>query len=203
MVITDIKQQLRLTDRYSIFIDGRYSFSLSSQKLLEQQLAKGQRIDKLQLKDLKKAAVNDKLYGLVLRYCTSRLHSQKEVETYLEHKTVDTKTQTEIINRLKKLDLVNDTAFAQAWINSRRQRSYSQRRIIQELRQKGIDNDIITKAISVDDASDSNAIIEIVRKKRQQAKYANDDLKLMRYLAQKGFNYANIKKIVKGDKDSD
>jgi regulatory protein len=200
MVISDIKQQLRLADRYSIFIDGRYGFALSSQKLLEHKLFKGQQIDKAQLKELKQVAANDKLYGLVLRYCTSRLHSQKEVETYLGRKQIDPKTQAETINRLKKLDLINDTAFAQAWINSRQQRAYSQRRIIQELRQKGVANEIITKAILNEKNDDNQAIAEVVRKKRQQAKYANDDLKLMRYLAQKGFNYATIKKAVKGNK---
>ena len=200
MVITDIKQQLRLTDRYSIFIDGRYNFSLSSQKLLELKLVKGQRIDKVQLRELKQAAVNDKLYGLVLRYCTSRRHSQKEVEIYLGCKQIDPKTQADIIDRLKKLDLINDVTFAQAWINGRQQRSYSQRRIIQELRQKGVVNEIIASVIAVEEADDSQAIAEVVRKKRQQAKYANDDLRLMRYLAQKGFNYATIKKAVKAIK---
>ncbi|MGD0284168.1 MAG: RecX family transcriptional regulator [Candidatus Saccharimonadales bacterium] len=203
MVITDIKQQLRLTDRYSIFIDGRYSLSLSSQKLLELKLFKGQRIDKVQFKELKQVAISDKLYGLVLRYCTSRLRSQKEVELYLERKQIDSKTQTEIIDRLKKLDFINDVSFAKSWINSRQQRAFSQRRIIQELRQKGVTNEIIASALSIEDADDSRAIVEVVRKKRQQAKYANDDLRLMRYLAQKGFNYANIKRAVKGDKNSD
>ena len=131
MVISSIKQQLKLTDRYSIFIDNRFSYSLSSQKLLEQKLYKGQIIDQLQLKALQKEAANDKLYVRALSYCTSRLHSQKEVDMYLERKQADNNARLDIINRLKQLGLVDDTAFARAWTNSRRLRSFSRRRIIQ------------------------------------------------------------------------
>jgi regulatory protein len=198
MVITAIKQQLKLTDRYSIFIDNRFSFSLSSQKLLEQKLYKGQIIDQLQLKALQKEAANDKLYARALSYCTLRLHSQKEVDMYLERKQADINARLDIINRLKQLGLVNDTAFAQAWISSRRHRSFSWRRIIQELRQKGVNSDIIAEVTLSEEPNDRVAIAEIVRKKRQQTKYANDDLRLMRYLAQQGFDYASIKKAVKG-----
>ncbi len=198
MVITDIKQQLKLTDRYSIFIDGRYSFSLSSQQLLEQHLVKGQQIDQETLKSLQKIAADDKLYGLTLRYCTLRLHSQKEVELYLGRKKAEPKAKAAIIERLVKIGFIDDAAFAQTWINNRRQKFFSQRRIIQELRKKGVDKDVIAKAMEAEEPDDSEAVIELVRKKRQQAKYANDDLKLMRYLAQQGFNYDHIKKAVKG-----
>jgi regulatory protein len=198
MVITAIKQQLKLTDRFSIFIDNRYSFSLSSQKLLEQKLFKGQLIDQLQLKALLREAANDKLFARVLNYCTSRPHSQKEVEGYLERKQADLKARLDIINRLKQLGLVDDIVFARTWISNRQQRSFSRRRIIQELRKKGISNDIIAEVTSTVEDNDGIAIAEIVRKKRQQSKYANDDLRLMRYLAQQGFDYASIKKAVKG-----
>ncbi|HUD07907.1 MAG TPA: RecX family transcriptional regulator [Candidatus Saccharimonadales bacterium] len=198
MVITAIKQQLKLTDRYSIFIDDRFCFSLSSQKLLEQKLYKGQIIEQLQLKALQKIAANDKLYARALSYCTSRLHSQKEVDIYLERKQADANARQDIINRLKQLGLVDDTVFARTWINNRQLRSFSQRRIIQELRQKGVEDSIISEVTSAGGSNDEAAITEIVRKKRQQSKYANDDLRLMRYLAQQGFDYSSIKKAVKG-----
>ena len=197
MVITDIKQQLKATDRYSIFIDGRYSFSLGSQKFLELKLAKGQQKDQRRLSILKKEAINDKLYSQTLRYCSIRLHSQKEIEAYLQRKQTDPKIHREIIDRLNKIGLVNDLAFSKAWVNNRRRRFFSQRRIIQELRKKGVSNEIIASSISDDESDDSVTISELIRKKRQLAKYAYDDLKLMRYLSQQGYNYENIKKAVK------
>jgi regulatory protein len=198
MVITAIKQQLKLTDRYSIFVDNRYSFSLSSQKLLEQKLFKGQVIDQLQLKALQKEAASDKLYAQAVRFATLRLHSQKEVELYLKRKPADSKARLDIINRLVQLGLVNDRAFALSLISRRQQQFFSWRRITQELRKKGVDNVIIAEVISsLEEPDDSLAIAAMVRKKRQQTKYAKDDLKLMRYLAQQGFNYDSIKKAIK------
>ena len=44
MKITDIKAQVRRAGRYSIFVDGKYAFSLSDTALLEQKLKLGQEL---------------------------------------------------------------------------------------------------------------------------------------------------------------
>ena len=62
MQITAIKQQVKRTDRYSIYVDGKYAFSLSESGLISGGLVSGQELDAGELKRIKKAAGLDKAY---------------------------------------------------------------------------------------------------------------------------------------------
>ncbi len=52
MKITSIKQQVKRADAYSIFLDGKYSFSLSGSELLKSGLAPNQDVSVEQLEVL-------------------------------------------------------------------------------------------------------------------------------------------------------
>lgn len=62
MKITSIKQQVKRADRYSIYVDDKYSFSLSEQELLSIKIKVGQEVTKLELKELLNKAEDDKAY---------------------------------------------------------------------------------------------------------------------------------------------
>ena len=47
MKITSIKQQVKRADRYSIYVDDKYSFSLSEQELLSIKIKVGQEVTKI------------------------------------------------------------------------------------------------------------------------------------------------------------
>lgn len=191
MKITNIKQQAKRADRYSIFVDGAYAFSLSESALLEQGLASGQELGQTQLADLKKAAGTDKVYGNALRYVALRPRSEWELRTYLERKGADETTATVILERLQKLSFIDDTAFARSWVANRRQlKQTSKRRLKLELAQKRVPEDIIAVALAEDATSDQESLRELIAKKR--SRYA-DKTKLMQYLARQGFGYDDIK----------
>src|SRR6266540_2038471 len=86
MKITNITQQVKRPDRYSVYVDGRYSFSLSESALLDQRLASGQELAADQLATLKETSHNDKAYGNALRYAAMRPRSEWELRTYLRRK---------------------------------------------------------------------------------------------------------------------
>jgi regulatory protein len=191
MKITAIKQQVKRSDRYSIFVDDKYAFSLSEAGLIDSRLASGQELDAAELKRLKKAAGLDKAYGQALRYVALRSRSEWEIETYLARKEVDKAAVAEIIRRLRNLKLLSDLDFARSWVRGRRQlKSVSQRRLRLELRQKRVPSDIIDQVLSEDGTDERDTLRELIDKKR--ARYP-DKLKLMQYLARQGFNYDDIK----------
>jgi regulatory protein len=199
MKITAIKQQVKRTDRYSIFVDGTYAFSLSESGLIESRLASGQELDAAELKRLKKAAGVDKAYGQALRYVAIRPRSEWEIETYLQRKAVDTAAAREIIQRLQGLDLLNDLAFARSWVANRRiLKSVSKRRLSLELRQKRVPSDVIDQALREDPADERQALRDLIEKKR--ARYP-DQQKLMQYLARQGFRYDDIKNALRAEDD--
>ncbi|HZL07981.1 MAG TPA: recombination regulator RecX, partial [Candidatus Dormibacteraeota bacterium] len=81
MKITSIKQQVKRAGRYSIFVEGRYAFSLSAASLLDSKLSIGQDLSRQQVRELEQASSDDKLYNNVLRYLAIRSRSNWEVET--------------------------------------------------------------------------------------------------------------------------
>jgi regulatory protein len=193
MTITAIKQQERLKSRYSIYVDSKYAFSLSADALLEQKLHTGQELDEPQLKVYKKLSADDKAYGLALAYVARRMRSRHELIDYFRRKGYDDDLGVQILHKLRAQRLVDDQAFAEAWVRNRRLlKSVSKRRLIQELRQKHVAEDIIEKAVAEDEADERTVLGELIAKKRRQTKY-QDDLKLMQYLARQGFSYDDIK----------
>ena len=52
-IITKITTQTKRTDRYNIFIDEKYAFSVAEEVLLKFQLKKGKEIDSLLLSQIK------------------------------------------------------------------------------------------------------------------------------------------------------
>lgn len=194
MKITSIKQQVKRANRYSIFVDGAYAFSLSEAGLLAQGLATGQEFDKQELAKLKAASGEDKAYGNALRYVTMRLRSEWELKTYLERKQVEEPVAQTIIQRLRDLDLLNDKTFAAAWVANRRLlKSTSKRRLELELKQKHVPGSIIDEVLREDEADERDMLRQVVEKKR--ARYS-DRNKFMQYLARQGFSYDDIKTVL-------
>lgn len=194
MKITSIKQQVKRTDRYSIFVEGKYSFSLSEGALLDSKIASGQELTNQQVSEFKILSADDKVYNQALRYVAMRPRSRWEIEFYLEYKKKASPALTEIIlNKLSNIGLIDDEKLAQAMVNDRRLlRPASRRKMIADLRKKRISNELIEKAIGNDKEEELTALQAVIQSKRRQTKY-QDDTKLMQYLARQGFNYDDIK----------
>lgn len=193
MNITAIKQQERLKSRYSIFVDGKYAFSLSADALLDEKLYNGQELDEQQLKTYKKLSQDDKAYGLALAYLARRMRSRWEVTDYFRRKQYDEALAQLLMERLEKLGLIDDLKFAEAWVRNRRLlKPVSKRRLVQELRQKRIADDIAEQVLAEDETDERDVLRDLIERKRRQTKY-QDDLKLMQYLARQGFSYDDIK----------
>lgn len=193
MKLTDIKQQIKRADRYSIYVDERYAFSLSVNGLLGQELYIGQEIDESGLAKLKKISEDDKAYQRVLDLLSRRARSTWEVEQYLKIKSYNDNTIKNILNKLSKSNYLNDTEFAKWWVDSRRStKATSRRKLAQELALKRVDSKIIDKVLQDDPTNDLTEINKIITKKLKQTKY-QDKLKLMQYLTRQGFNYDDIK----------
>jgi regulatory protein len=199
MKITAIKQQVKRAARYSVFVDEKYAFSLSDTALLESKLVTGQELSREQVKALKQASVDDKLYNLTLRYVALRPRSQWEIEFYLQRKKASPPLIQTILNKLSINNLINDAAFAKSFVNDRRLlRPTSRRKMIMELRKKRVADEVIQTAVGNEQPDEQTALRAIIESKRRQARY-RDDLKLMQYLARQGFNYGDIKNALSQD----
>lgn len=201
MKITKITQQVKRADRYSVYVDEKYTFSLSESMLLESKIASGQELTRQQLEEFKQLSADDKLYNRALRYVAMRPRTQWEVQTYLERKQASPPLIEQILNKLTDIGLLDDAKFAESFVNDRRLlRPASRRKIIAELKKKRVADDIIQKAVGNEKDDERAALQDMIARKRRQTKY-QDDLKLMQYLARQGFGYDDIKHALAADSE--
>ena len=196
MKITKIVQQEKQKDRYSVFVDDKYAFSLSESALLESKLATGQELNAADLAAWKQASADDKVSSSALRYAAMRQRSTWEMEQYLRRKQASPTLADKILNKLSNIGLLDDAKFAEAWVSNRRLlRPTSKRKLQQELRAKHVSQEVINVTLSGGGTDDEQtALREIIAKKRNLPKYKADPLKLMQYLARQGFSYDDIKR---------
>jgi len=189
--ITDIKQQVKRADRYSIFVDGKYAFSFSESELLASKLRIGQEFTETEVEELKDRAIIDKGYDMALNLIIRRPRSEWELRDYLKRKKYDPTVSGYVLDRLKQRGYVDDMDFARRWVENRRLlKATSKRRLMQELRQKRVADEIIHSVLEADETDEQQVLRDLIERKR--TKY-QDDLKLMQYLVRQGYNYADIK----------
>jgi regulatory protein len=199
MRITAIAVQQKNTDRYSIFVDEEYAFSLSSLELLESKLKKDQELSSEEIKKFKELSEIGKFYGRTLDLIARRPRSTQEIRTYLKGKKLSTEDIEQIIIKLESRGYLNDVDFARRWVESRNQVKPTSKRILaQELKQKGVASETIDDVTSEGQVDDLGALKRVIETKQKQSRY-QDKSKLMQYLARKGFNYSDIKKVLESD----
>lgn len=199
MKITSITSQIKNPNRYSVFVEGGYAFSLSADALLDSRLVNGQELTETDIAHFKKLSAEDKAFNLTLAYVARRMRSEGELQDYFRRKEYAPELAAQILERLRKLCFVDDEEFARRWVENRRAlRSSSTKKLRLELRQKKIADATIQMILTEDETDERQLLRELVAKKRKQSRY-QDDEKLMRYLAGQGFNYDDIKAALQND----
>lgn len=194
MKITAIKAQVKNTERISIYVDGKYSFSLGYNQLLEQKLHSGLEIDEPRLADLKHMSDFGKAYERALMYVMLRPRSVREVQDYARRKKWTPEDTTAIIDKLVSKKYLDDRNFARSWVENRMlMQKTSKRKLQMELKQKGVSDAIIAEVLALTGFDESAALRKLIEKKRRLPRYAADEQKLMRYLAGQGFSFDDIK----------
>jgi regulatory protein len=193
MKITDIKQQIKRQQRYSIFVDDKYSFSLSESELMKSGIRIGREFTEAELEELLQTAILDKAYMRSLDLLSRRARSEWELRDYLKRKEYDPPTIDSILARLTEAGYVDDYKFARAWVENRHLlKSVSQRKLWQELKQKRIADDIISQVLSEDETDERETLKALIAKKQTQTRY-QDREKLLAYLMRQGYKYDDVK----------
>jgi regulatory protein len=194
MKVTNITAQQKNPDRVNIFIDGEYKLSLTLSQILEYQVKQGKEIDDSNLKLLQKASDEGKLKARTLEWLLSRPRSSKELRDYLYKKGLDKEQIDSICKYFADKNYQNDEVFAKWWIDQRLAKNKSDLSIKSELKQKGIDEEIIVNNLQ-HVLDNKQRLKNLIDSKNLLNKY-QDRQKLMQYLASKGFSYSDIVEVL-------
>ncbi|MAG59577.1 hypothetical protein CMO96_02190 [Candidatus Woesebacteria bacterium] len=202
--ITRITQQ-KDSNRANIYLDGKFAFGLSLEGILQNNLKTGKVLSQEAIDNLRGGAEEEKVYNKVLRFVTSRPHSEYEIKLWFRRKKVNPEQVERVFDRLKNLDMVDDKVFARWWIEQRLTfRPKSQRALIVELRQKGVEREVIEDVLANVEFNEVEVAQKVAEKQKGRLKNLPQDLrnrKLSEYLARRGFSWEVVKQILaKNDK---
>ena len=89
MKITKLTSQIKNPDRVNVFIDTKYSFSLTLNQLLEQKVKVGTELTERDIKRLTKLSEDGKLRARALEWVLLRPRYAREIKKYLQKKGVE------------------------------------------------------------------------------------------------------------------
>jgi len=195
--ITSISVQKKNPNRLTIEVDGEFGFGLD--RLVGAWLRVGDELSDEQIQTLKNKDTMEAGYLIAIRYLSYRLRSKKELEAYLGKKGFSQDQIELVVYRLMDERLVDDTRFAESWVESRQVfRPRSHRLMSYEMRQKGINDEIISTAL--DQAqNDEELAFEAgnkVLRRWQGLEHESFIKKCADFLMRRGFSYETIRKIL-------
>lgn len=198
--ITSIKAQ-KNQKRVNINLDGSFGFGLDLENFMKLQLKVNQELTQEEINEIIKKGELQKSFDKTLRFVMTRPRSLKEVKDYFRRKEIDISLHQTIVDKLVRLELLDDQKFAKWWIDQRLAfKSKSKKDITFELRQKGIDSQTIKNILDDSEIDEVKIARELIAKKIYKWQKFDDKTrkqKITQYLATKGFSWDVIEKLHK------
>ena len=190
--ITALKVQEHNRERVNVYLDGEFAFGLA--RIVAAWLQVGQDLSDEKMAALLAEDGQEKAYQQALEFLSYRPRSEAEVQKNLRDHVIPEAVIAETIERLQRNGLVDDSAFAQAWVENRNTfRPRSRRALAAELRQKGLSSEIIAESLqAVDEEALAYQMALKQVRKLQDLKWPEFRRKLTGQLARRGFAYDTI-----------
>jgi len=135
--------------------------------------------------------------ALCLRLLTARSRTRAELSGQLTKRGYPDDVSDRVLDRLAAVGLVDDSEFAEQWVQSRRANAgKSKRALAAELHTKGVDNDVITTVLGgIDAGAERDRAEQLVRGKLRRETLSEDgkdevrvSRRLVAMLARRGYS---------------
>ncbi len=188
--ITGLQVQKKNPNRVNVFLDGEFAFGLF--RVVAAWLQVGQELSEEKIRQLTQAEAEEKAYQRALNFLSYRPRAEAEIRRNLrKHDTPEELIET-VLERLRRNRLVDDEAFARAWVENRCEfRPRGRRALRSELRQKGLEDQVIAEAL--EELDEENLAYKAAKQKARayrQLEWPEFRKKMLGFLSRRGFNYS-------------
>lgn len=184
--ITDIAPQKRNRSRVSVFIDGDFVCGLDAVTAAAARIKIGDEISADELLSIVRKSEVNSAFERGVSYLSRVPRSRKEILRHLIDKGYDKDVASEALERLDAYHYTDDRVYADSYIRSK-SKNYGKFRLQAELRQKGVDSEIIDELLDENEEDGTAAARKYMRT------HPNADVnKLKRYLAGHGYSWDAI-----------
>ncbi|MBT7374830.1 MAG: regulatory protein RecX [Porticoccaceae bacterium] len=136
-----------------------------------------------------------KIRSAAMDLLTGREYSRAELAKKLDKRFEGHESIVSVLDRLQREGLQSDERFTEAFLRSRLYRGHGLARIKMDIRQKGIQDDMLEAAVEQSDIDWFALARELAQRKfgSSPATEQKDRAKRMRFLQYRGFNFEQIK----------
>lgn len=128
---------------------------------------------------------------ICLRQLAVRPRTRAELAGALAKRGISEEVSAEVLDRYDEVGIIDDAAFARAWVSSRHAgRGLARRALANELRRKGVDGEVATEALGeLDEETEAGTARGLVERKLRTARGEPDAVfrRLVGMLARKGY----------------
>ncbi|MFH9354675.1 regulatory protein RecX [Kitasatospora sp. NPDC017646] len=140
---------------------------------------------------------------ICLRLLTGAAKSRKQLADALRKREIPEDVAEEVLTRLEEVGLIDDAAFAAAWVESRHAvRGLSRRALAQELRTKGVAADLVEQALAQLDHDDETDAARALVERKLRSTWGLDPQvrtrRLVGMLARRGYSEGLAFRVVRG-----
>ncbi|MFJ3580534.1 recombination regulator RecX [Streptomyces rubiginosohelvolus] len=140
--------------------------------------------------------------NICLRLLTGTPRTRKQLADALRKREIPDEAAEEVLARFEDVGLIDDAAFAGAWVESRHHgRGLARRALVRELRTKGVDSAVIDEAVGqLDPDQEEETARELVARKLRSTRGLDRDKRLRRLagmLARKGYGEGMALRVVR------
>ena len=201
--ITKICVQEKDKNRCNIYLDGEYSFSLSSDYVLINRIKVGDQLTEKQVKELMLDGEKSKALAKGINYVSKTLKTKKQVKTYLYSKGYSDNVVYYVCDKLTDYGYINDYEYAKRYIEGNN-RTQGKQLILFKLMQKGVSKDIITTVLDEIDIPSKDNALDLAKKHFKNKEKTIENLsKTYKYLIGRGFSYSEAENAINELKKDD
>src|SRR4051812_20952396 len=196
--VSAVEQQERHGGKRSkVYLDGRYAFSLTTELGILGQLRGGQALSAARYTELVVKDQQARALDAALTFLGPRPRSEREIRDRLARHELDAQVVDRVITRLRELRLDDDAAFAAYWVEQRAtHRPRGSRLLKQELRQKGVSQDVVAEALPESD--DEDGAYRAAQRKAVSLRAPDERTfkqRLGAFLQRRGYGYDTIRTV--------
>jgi regulatory protein len=194
--VTALKVQAKNKNRVNVFLDDEFAFGLV--KIEAAKLRLGQVLSEADVERIKKSDESESAFEKAMLFISYRPRSESEVRLSLKKKKIEAGLIDEVIERLRRVGLINDESFAQMWVENRsHSKPKGKRALTLELKQKGVARERVEAAVA--GTNDEEVARQLAASRAPRLKKLPKlefRRKLSDYLARRGIDYGIISDVV-------
>lgn len=191
MIITNITMQSKNIDRVNLFVDGSFYSGVGRLAVYKHKLEIGREIDQATLDKVIFDSDKDKSFDYALTYISKYTPTAKILTNKLYEKGYGKAVVEYTVDKCKRYGYINDEEYARSYI-ALNSNIKGKTRLKTELRNKGVSEDIIDKALSQMESNDSCQALAIKHSKNQDIHDPKYRAKLIRFLQYRGYEWEDI-----------